>query len=338
MPVFGPPNVEKLKAKRHVKGLIKALGYQKDPAVRKAAAEVLGEIKDARAVEPLISALRDTHKNMRQAAAEALGKLGDIRAVEPLIGELGRDVRQVAAKALGLLGDARAVEPLIVALKDRDNNMRQTAAVALGMLGDVRAVEPLLIAKIKDIHGDVRQVAAKALGMLSDTRAVEPLIAALENSDKSVRRAAAEALDKFGWKPDQDETGATYWVAKPVWYKCVAIGARAVEPLIAALKDENVSQGAVEALVGIGAPAVEPLIAALKDGYGNVRMSAAKALEQLKDVHGAPASKIKWELAEWERCEEKKKKEKKEWDKHQSELQPTRSARDLWSECLDMPS
>ena len=30
MPLFGPPNVKKLKAKGNVKGLIKALGYDKD--------------------------------------------------------------------------------------------------------------------------------------------------------------------------------------------------------------------------------------------------------------------------------------------------------------------
>jgi len=43
MPLFGPPNVEKLKAKRDVKGLIKALGYQKGagghPATRDRDAE-----------------------------------------------------------------------------------------------------------------------------------------------------------------------------------------------------------------------------------------------------------------------------------------------------------
>lgn len=55
---FGPPNVEKLKAKGNVKGLIKALGYEKDATIRQAADEVLGEIGDTRAVEPLIAAIK----------------------------------------------------------------------------------------------------------------------------------------------------------------------------------------------------------------------------------------------------------------------------------------
>src|SRR5450759_2332909 len=99
MPLFGPPNVEKLKAKRDVKGLIKALGYQKDPAVRRAAAEALGQIGDARAVEPLIAALKDESWGVRRAAAEALGQIGDARAAEPLIAALKdpyADVRNAA--------------------------------------------------------------------------------------------------------------------------------------------------------------------------------------------------------------------------------------------------
>jgi hypothetical protein len=41
MPLFGPPNVEKMKAKGNVKGLIKALNYYQNMRVRRAAAEAL---------------------------------------------------------------------------------------------------------------------------------------------------------------------------------------------------------------------------------------------------------------------------------------------------------
>ena len=80
--------------------------------VRKAAAQVLGEIGDVRAVEPLIVALKNKHEDLRKTAAEALGKIGDARAVEPLrvaLKDEDRDVRKAAAKALGKIGDARAV-------------------------------------------------------------------------------------------------------------------------------------------------------------------------------------------------------------------------------------
>src|SRR5664280_1497750 len=73
MGLFGPPNVEKMKAKRDVKGLIKALGYQKNSCVRKSAVDALGQIGDARAVEPLSAALKDSDSGVQKAAAGAVG-------------------------------------------------------------------------------------------------------------------------------------------------------------------------------------------------------------------------------------------------------------------------
>jgi HEAT repeat protein len=92
------------------------------------------------AVEPLIEALSDENhcrntlyiRSLRAAAAEALGKIGDARAVEPLIGMLGdedSDVRYDAAEALGKIGDVRAVEPLIKALEE-GNPSAATEALA----------------------------------------------------------------------------------------------------------------------------------------------------------------------------------------------------------------
>jgi hypothetical protein len=54
--LFGPPNIDKLEAKRNVRGLIKALGYRKDGGICKRAAGALGELKDAKAVEALCTA------------------------------------------------------------------------------------------------------------------------------------------------------------------------------------------------------------------------------------------------------------------------------------------
>jgi HEAT repeat protein len=63
--------------------------------------KALGEIKDPRAVEPLIAALKD--KGVCAAAAYALGEIKDPRAVEPLIAALKDEsfsVRRAAAEAL----------------------------------------------------------------------------------------------------------------------------------------------------------------------------------------------------------------------------------------------
>ncbi|MGA7075782.1 MAG: HEAT repeat domain-containing protein [Halobacteriota archaeon] len=104
---FGTQDVQEMKEKRDVDGLIKALGYKKDSGVRRDAAEALGEVGDSRAVEPLVWALNDEDSLVRRDAAGTLKKIGDSRAVEPLIRALNDEdtyVRRDAEEALDKLG------------------------------------------------------------------------------------------------------------------------------------------------------------------------------------------------------------------------------------------
>jgi HEAT repeat protein len=259
MSSFGTPDVDKMKANKDVMGLIKALSYVEDANTRQMAAMMLGEIGDARAVKPLIEALKD--KVVVFWAVEALGKIGDPSAIQPLIpllqkreksstaafealGRIGgvsavnvlipfvkegdREAFE-AAKALVLIGTP-AVEPLINVLKEREGDAnykavraRTFAVYALGEIGDLRAMDPLLIAVFEG--GDVSEAAAKALGKMGNARAVDPLIAMLENKGGAARKTAAEALGKIG-------------------------DPRAIEPLIAVLNDsdDSVHKAAVRAL------------------------------------------------------------------------------------------
>jgi tetratricopeptide (TPR) repeat protein len=68
------------------------------------------------------------------------------------------------------------------------------------------------------------------------------LLNTLVNSqDRNARHKAAASLEEQGWQPDNSEAGAAYWLANPFntqkWEKCVEIGAPAVRPLLAELKD-----------------------------------------------------------------------------------------------------
>ena len=109
------PNIEKMKAKRDVKGLIKAL-RDKGDFVYNDAADALGELGDPLAVEPLIRA-----SYARYEAGRALKTIGE-SAVEGLIKSLGYVSQRICCDAisvLGEIGDPRAVEPLIKVLGDR---------------------------------------------------------------------------------------------------------------------------------------------------------------------------------------------------------------------------
>jgi len=73
MGFFGPPSVEKMEAKRDVKGLIKAL-KDEDKHVRRRATEALGNIGEP-AVERLINALKDEDIDVRSFVKEVLDKI-----------------------------------------------------------------------------------------------------------------------------------------------------------------------------------------------------------------------------------------------------------------------
>ncbi|ODS34707.1 MAG: heat repeat-containing PBS lyase [Candidatus Scalindua rubra] len=269
-----------------VEELINALG-DRDLEVREEAAEALGKIGDARAVEPLIKALGDWVVGGK--AAKALGEIGDARAVKPLIKELGdmsSNIQSEAAWALGKIDDTRAVEPLIRALGGKDEYVRKEATKALLKIGtsaigalkkaladrnrDIRmhaaeilvrigdpAVEPLIMA-LGDENLVVREKAAETLGKICDTRAVEPLIRALEDRVSDVRKESAKALGKIG-------------------------DTCAIEPLIKAVGDDewNVREKAREALVKIGKPAIESLIMHLRNSNLRIRENVINVLDQL---------------------------------------------------------
>ena len=298
MPLFGPPDVAGLRAKGDVQGLIRALGYTGDPAVRRAAAQALGQLGDARAVEPLSLALRnlawqqDWHDIA--AATEALGRLGApavpalmaalqfhsqvVRvgatealstigkpAVAPLIGLLGDadlEIREIAGQVLNSIGE-ESVEPLIAALHDPSTGRRVRAAKVLGDIQDKRAIQPL-IGALRDAYPGVRQSAARALGNIPDASVIGPLVAALSDPDPTTRKVTALALGNLG-------------------------NANAIPTLIPELKGIE-WQAAVEALVRIGTASVEPLISSLADSKArgdtpgileNLRSSVAVTLTRM---------------------------------------------------------
>lgn len=317
MPLFGPPNIEKMEAKRDCYGLSQALSYKQDSLkeehtqVRLAAAKALGNLKDPRSVPLLNAALGDKEREVRIAAAKALAQIGDPRAVEPLIHILELDddngVRLVAAKALGIFGDPHDGETLLRSAFDtKPESVRKRASAALNKL-DVNSAsaedkawywvykeewekcvslgEPAvthLIIVLEDKKPDKRVAAVSTLGKIGDPRSVAPLVTMLKDKDGKVRLEAAKALDSMGWKPASTEEEAWYWIGRKKWKKCAALGEIAIPPLIAVLGDSEVCSAAVDTLILIGIPAIKPLIAELDKG--NVRIAAIEALGEIGDA------------------------------------------------------
>ncbi len=106
-------------------------------AVRGRAAAALGRC-GAKAIKPLRAALADESPVVRGGAASALGLTHKARAVRPLLNALRDDpeaeVRRRAAVALGWLGNDAATEGLTAALEDSAPDVRAAARAALSAI------------------------------------------------------------------------------------------------------------------------------------------------------------------------------------------------------------
>ena len=71
-----------------------------NPAVRRSAAETLGELEEAQAVEPLICALKDSDTDVRVHVALGLGMIGDVSATVPLTYALKEEEDEAVKGAL----------------------------------------------------------------------------------------------------------------------------------------------------------------------------------------------------------------------------------------------
>jgi hypothetical protein len=103
---------------------------------RKYAAEVLGELKDPRAVVPLVGALTDEVGDVRQRAYDSLIKIGGtaVSSLVPLLASEEDDVRQSATEIIRKIGKP-AVEPLATALAEADDRLKTRIMKVLDRMG-----------------------------------------------------------------------------------------------------------------------------------------------------------------------------------------------------------
>ena len=134
--VFGGES-ERPALSSHAVDSLGALLTRGDPRARLAAANTLGNYRDARSIAVLIAALRDEDFHVRQSAAGALGGRAASEAVPHLVRLLEDPhprVRQNAAGALGAIGSDQAVPALLSALRDDDPHVRRVAVSALARI------------------------------------------------------------------------------------------------------------------------------------------------------------------------------------------------------------
>ena len=161
--------------------------------------KALGELRDARAVKPLVEALKHPDPGMVSVAAQALSELRDARAVEPLMTILANAehgvFRMGTIQTLGVLKDPRAIALLTEQLDDSSVQVRRIATEALGEIEDRGAIAPLL-KMLNDQSAEVRWAAADALGSIGDASVADSLISIIGKGRIWARRMV-RVLDRL---------------------------------------------------------------------------------------------------------------------------------------------
>ena len=103
---------------------------------RKYAAEVLGELKEIRAVRPLVDALADDVGDVRQRAYDSLIKIGGpaVSSLVPLLVSEEDEIRQSVTEIIRKIGKP-AVEPLATALAEADDRLKTRVMKVLDRMG-----------------------------------------------------------------------------------------------------------------------------------------------------------------------------------------------------------
>ena len=234
------------------------------------AAELLGRLRDNRAVEALLTALDDPISYVRAISAKALGLIGDSRAADSLVRLLSENkaaVRAAAAEALGSINAEEVIAPLINALGNTHVSVREAAAQAL-----ICQLHPNINKFLLELIRGRRspKVRGRGIWILSQRRApdtAQAIITALADPEADVRAAAAQALGSFE-------------------------AAQVEDALLAMLSDANAAvRASASATLGQikSRTAVEPLISLLSDPEQEVLDAAATALRQIGDARMADA-------------------------------------------------
>lgn len=270
------------------------------PEVRRAVVRALGELGDTRAGSALVLALRDTVAAVRVEALTALGRLGAqdaVLAIAPLLEERANpEVRVAGLAALGKIGSEPAVRALIKSLATEDAAAKGSSVRDALEASGPSAVGPLLTAVEQFGNPNVAAGAALVLGSMKAPGAGPAIVGAMHKGSL-VPYAGLRALSLLGDPATLPTVLELLSDTNPVVRRQAVLtvtalldparkDGRAVEPLVAALRDPRGSMDEREeltrALGRTGAPRAVEILRPLVNAKSLVlRIAAIDALGDL---------------------------------------------------------
>ena len=244
------------------KQLVKALDHY-DPAIRAAAARVIGRLKVATAGKDLITAVNDSQQPVRFAAMHALGDIRERTAIEALTQQVEHyrkgEGAWSALSALAEIGDPVSVPLFKSRLADRDEYIRRAAVEGLGRAGDTSEIATLEAGVTKDSSTMVRAAMAFALSKLG--RDYNRHLIAMLDDDKTAAQVAEYLIE---------------------------LDAAALPALLAGLKEQDDAVRGNSALIlgMVGTTEhIQALSALSMDREQDVRRAAGRSIDRIKMRH-----------------------------------------------------
>jgi HEAT repeat protein len=259
---------------RFVGGLMRLLSLEDNAGARNSSIETL--VKLGKKVTSFLMEAFDTpNRDMRKFIIDIIGEVKDRKALPLLLKALKDDddnVRASAVEHLGRMGDSSVVDALIEILRSGDLWTAFPAADALGRIGDRKAIPALVGAlSVKAL----REPVLKGLGHLSAPETLEHIVPFLTDNSKTIREEAIRTIGTFYHKgipadficetmskscgPDvMDRLVAHAWSSKAdvrvtaILLMGLLQDERALGPLLELYTEENLVQDVKRALIFIG--------------------------------------------------------------------------------------
>ncbi len=257
--------------------------FDQSPSVRFYAIEALGETNDPDVLPDVAARFDDTDPAVREAANEAVSRMAP--AAQTILFRLlreGNALQKISAATSIRKAKFRPAVPLLEeSLRDREKEVKVSAVAALMTIADPSSVESL-VNGLSD--PEIRWICVMALRKVGDMN-LRPLLR--RGSDPLLNHWKQYVLDGMGnrilegcLETLQGEENTDLRISTVCSMKQIK-DTRAVYPLIALLGDEKLGYLAASVLSQMGEIAVEPLLAALKDENPGKRARAATALGEI---------------------------------------------------------
>ena len=267
---------------RYVGGLIQLLTVEDNAGARNSAIETLVKLGKS-ATSSLLAAFETTNRDVRKFIVDIIGEVRDRKALPLLLKALRDDddnVRASAVEHLGQMGDPSVVDALIEILKAGDLWTAFPAADALGRIGDREAIPALIDAlSVKAL----REPALKGLGHLAEPETLDHIVPFLKDPSRTIREEALKTIGVFYHKgvsadlisetmgrhlgPDPIAVLAPHAWSKKTDIRVTAVlllglmrDERALGPLLELYPEESLAEDVKRALIFIGRGKPDSLI------------------------------------------------------------------------------